>query len=204
VVAACISGYLHLLSRAVDGRDFTLTSLKEGFKSGFGALFWDVISVGFALMLIGMGVGLVTAPAGENAAAIGAMVGLAMAFFLNPVPELIYQQQTRSFALLLASARFMLAHPVVWFLPTLLFVLALLAPTGALHVEDPRRLLLVVADALSPRGLLVALGSMVSVGWWTLPPVLLFVHYAMVFRGLLFQSLASINPRRQAWLAQSR
>jgi hypothetical protein len=200
IAAACASGYLHLLSLAVQGRPLTMANLKEGF----GALFWDVVSVGFALWIIGFLVSMLTGGAGDNAPALSAMVGLAMAFFLNPVPELIYQQKTRSFELLLTSARFMLAHPLVWFLPTLLFVVVLLAPSGALQVEDPRLLLLVVSGALSPVGVLRALGAMLAVAWWSLPLLLLFLHYAMVFRGLLFQALETGNPRRQAWIAQSR
>jgi hypothetical protein len=200
VAAACASGYLHLLSRAVEGSPLRADNLKEGF----GALFWDVISVGFALWIIGLVVTVLTAPAGANAEAFTAMFGLAMAFFLNPVPELIYQRKTRSFELLLTSARFMLAHPVIWFLPSLLFVVILLLPTGALQVEDPRLLLLRIADGLSPVGVLRALGTMLSVAWWSLPLVLFFVHYAMVFRGLLFQALQTDNPRRRAWLAQNR
>jgi hypothetical protein len=200
VAAACSSGYLHLLSRAVEGRPLSFDNLKEGF----GALFWDVISVGFALWIIGFLVTMVSAPAGPNAPALKAMASLAMAFFLSPVPELLYQQQTRSFALLMTSARFMLAHPLVWFLPTVLFVLVLLAPTGALQVEDPRQLLLVVAGSLTPAGVFSALATLVINDWWSLPLMLLFVHYAMVFRGLLFQALETDNPRRRAWIAQNR
>jgi hypothetical protein len=200
VAAACASGYLHLLSRAVENRPLTFDNLKEGF----GALFWDVVSVSFALWIIGWVVTIIAAPARENAPALEAMAAVAMTFFLNPVPELIYQHHTRSFALLMTSARFMLAHPLVWFLPSVLFVLALLWPTGALQVEDARRLLPVVAGALSPLGLLKVVGSLISIAWWSLPLVLLFVHFAMVFRGLLFQALETDNPRRRAWLAQNR
>ena len=40
---------------------------------------------------------------------------------------------------------------------------------------------------------------------WTLPLFLVLFHYAMVFRGLLFEALASGNSaRRAAWISQLR
>ena len=76
--------------------------------------------------------GLVIRGAGDRGDAIAAIVGLAMAFFLNPVPELIYLGRSRSFDLLLESCRFVMANPVVWFLPNLIFaVLLLVAHRGA-------------------------------------------------------------------------
>ena len=53
-----------------------------------------------------------------------------MAFFFNAVPELLYQGNSRSFALLIASGRFMVANPVVWLLPNIVFAALLLLPTG--------------------------------------------------------------------------
>src|SRR5688572_7476604 len=106
VGAACLSGYLYLLSQAVQGSKLRL----DDFKRGFGALFWDVVSVMFAVWIISFLVGMVAAGAGPNGPAVQAMVGLAMAFFLNPVPEMIYLGRSRSFDLLLQSARFVLAN----------------------------------------------------------------------------------------------
>ena len=111
----------------------------EDSAAGFAALFWDVISVMFALWIIGLLVMLLVRGAGDRGDAIAAMVGLAMAFFLNPVPELIYLGRSRSFDLLLESARFVMANPVVWFLPNLVFAFLLLLPTGALAVSQPGR-----------------------------------------------------------------
>jgi hypothetical protein len=196
VSAACISGYLYLLSQAVQGLPLRLSD----FKSSFGALFWDVISVMFALWIIGFVLEILVKGAGHNGEAIQAMIMLAMAFFLNPVPELIYQGKTRSFELLHQSARFVLANPVAWFLPNLLFAVVLLAPSGALMVEHPGLLLVTFSQVFSVGGLLAF-----AVKWkWAIPLLLLFLHYVMVFRGLLFQALSGDSARRRAWQAQLR
>jgi hypothetical protein len=196
--AACVSGYLHFLAQAVQGRKVTLADL----KTGFGALFWDVISVMFALWIIGFVVDALVGGAGDNGPAIAAMVALAMAFFLNPAPEMIYLGEARSFRLLLESSNFVLAHPVAWFLPNLIFAVAVLAPTGLLSVSQPGELLLVFSSIFSIRGVM---SLFASVPPWAIPLLLIFFHFVMVFRGLLFQGLsAGSNPRRRQWEALNR
>jgi len=141
----------------------------------------------------------------EHGDAIAAMIGLAMAFFLNPVPEMIYLGNSRSFALLLESARFVFANPVAWFLPNLIFALILLAPTGTLAVSHPGELLLVFSQVFSPSGVMQILTGMMVwrfPGVLLLPVALLFFHYVMVFRGLLFEGLTSGGARRRAWQAR--
>jgi hypothetical protein len=196
--AACVSGYLHFLSQAVQGRKVSLADLSTGFR----ALFWDVISVMFALWIIGFVVDAVVRGAGDNGPAIAAIVALAMAFFLNPVPELIYLGQARSFRLLLESANFVLAHPVAWFLPNLIFAVAVLFPVGLPSIHQPGELLLLFSAVFSMRGVI---SIFAAVPPWALPFVLLFFHYVMVFRGLLFQGLGlENNPRRRQWQAMNR
>jgi hypothetical protein len=195
VAAACGSGYLYLLLQAVRG----LPLRWEDLRRGFGALFCDVISVMFALWIIGLGVMLLVRGAGPNGPAISAMVGLAMAFFLNPVPELIYLGRSRSFDLLLESARFVLANPIVWFLPNLVFALLFLAPSGALAVGHPGELLLVFSAIFSPGGLARVFAAL---PFWTFPLLLLLLHYVMVFRGLLFEAITSGSARRREWQAR--
>jgi hypothetical protein len=195
VAAACASSYLHLLLQAVRGLPLRLDDLRRGF----GAMFGDVISVMFALWIIRLIVSVLVRGAGDQGDAIAAMVGLAMAFFLNPVPELIYLGRSRSFALLLDSARFVMANPVAWLLPNLVFAILLLLPTGALSVSHPGELLLVFSAVFSPTGVFASFGSLPL---WILPLFLLLVHYAMVFRGLLFEALSSGSARRRAWQAR--
>ncbi len=200
VIAACWSSYLELASQAVSGSKIRLRW--DEFRRTFGARFWDVISVMFAFWIIS----LVTQPAlnSPQGARIAAILGIAIAFFFNPVPELLYQGHSRSFALLIDSGRFMVAHPLVWLLPNLVFASLLLLPTGQLTVEKPAELLLVFgATFSSPMGL----GAMVT-AWpvWAWPLILFGLHYAMVFRGLLFRELSQGggNARLRAFRAKMR
>jgi hypothetical protein len=154
----------------------------------------------FAFWIISLLLGpALKGPQGERVAAV---FGLAVAFFFNAVPELLYQGQTRSFALLVASGRFMIANPVVWLLPNLVFASLLLLPTGRLAVNHPAELLLVFGSTFSsPLGLVTMVAA-----WpiWSWPLILFGLHYAMVFRGLLFQSLSSgsDNARMRAFRAK--
>lgn len=201
VVAGCWSSYLELASQAVAGSRIRLSWAE--FRRTFVARFWDVVSVMFAFWIISLLLGpALRGPDGERVAAV---FGLAVAFFFNAVPELLYQGHSRSFALLLDSGRFMIANPVVWLLPNLVFAALLLWPTGHLAVRHPAELLLVFGNTFSsPLGLV----SMVT-AWpmWTWPLILFGLHYVMVFRGLLFQRLssgsgASGNARLRAFKAK--
>ena len=200
VAAACWSSYLELISQAVAGGSIRLRW--DDFKGTFGARFSDVISVMFAFFIIGF----LTRPlgAGPNGAAITAILGIAMAFFFNAVPELLYQGNTRSFSLLLSSARFMLANPVVWLLPNIAFAAAVLAAGGGLHFQRPAEVLLAFGNTFSPPVGVVALFA--GLPLWALPLALFAVHYAMVFRGVLFRELAGGggNARLRAFQAHMR
>lgn len=195
VAIACASSYLHLLAQAVDGTRVQLAD----FKQGFGARFWDVMSVGFAFWILGFVLQIFGS--GPKGPALQAIAGLAMAFFFNATPELLYQGRTRSFALLGESARFVLANPVAWFLPNLAFATGLLAATGALRVSHPGELLLAFAAIFTPAGLARAFAGLPP---WAMLPGLLLVHYAMVFRGVLFQELSSGSARQRAYRARLR
>src|SRR5687767_8723606 len=70
VSAACLSGYLHMLSQAVRGSRVSLADL----RAGFGALFWDVISVMFALWVINFVVSYFVRGAGPQGPALAAVV----------------------------------------------------------------------------------------------------------------------------------
>ena len=200
VLAACWSSYLELVSQAVAGSKIRLSWID--FRRTFAARLWDVVSVMFAFWIISLLMSpMMGGPHGERVAAV---FGLAVAFFFNAVPELLYQGHSRSFALLLDSARFMIAHPVVWLLPNLAFATLLLLPTGRLSVNQPAELLLVFGSTFSsPLGLAGMVGA-----WpmWAWPLILFGLHYAMVFRGLLFQQLSSgvDNPRLRAFRAKMR
>jgi hypothetical protein len=200
VAAACWSSYLTLISQAVTGS--TIRIRWSDFRGTFGAHLWDVVSVMFAFWIIS----LLTGPlrTGPNGPAVSAILAIAAAFFFNAVPELLYQGRSRSFSLLMDSARFMLAHPVVWMLPNLVFAALALGVTGQLDVEHPAELLLVFGGFFSSpleAGMLLA-----RLPVWAWPLGLAGLHYVMVFRGVLFAELDSgaDNPRLRAFRAQLR
>jgi hypothetical protein len=198
VVAACWSSYLELASQAVAGSKIRLNWTE--LRHTFGARFGNVISVMFAFWIISLLMGpALRGPEGERVAAV---FGIAVAFFFNAVPELLYQGHSRSFALLIESGRFMIANPVVWLLPNLVFASLLLLPTGRLAVNHPGELLLVFGNSFSsPLGLV---GMVTAWPIWSWPLILFGLHYAMVFRGILFQRLSSgsDNARMRAFRAK--
>jgi hypothetical protein len=197
LIAFLISSYLHLLSLVVVGRPIRIAD----FRESFGARFWDVVSVLFALWIIDFGLGFLTSGAGDRGQIVMVLVGLAMAVFFNPVPELIYlgQGRVRSFALLAESGRFISAHWPEWLGPNALFAIAILAPTG-LMAGGP-----VAARILSLESLFSFVGLVVTVlrlPIWLAPIMLIFITWAMVFRGLLFVELATgKNRRMRQWSA---
>jgi hypothetical protein len=200
VAAACWSSYLTLISQAVVGSKIRLSW--TDFKATFGVHFWDVVSVMFAFWVIGfLAASLLGGPNGPGLAAI---LAVATAFFFNVVPELLYQGRSRSFALLMDSGRFMVAHPVVWMLPNLVFATVILGVTGQLQVARPAELLLVFGGFFSSPATAALLVAQLPP--WAFPLVLAGIHYAMVFRGILFSELdrGADNPRLRAFRAQLR
>jgi hypothetical protein len=191
VSAACWSSYLELISQAVRAPRFELSWTE--FKGTFLARFGDVISVMFAFWIISF----VTTPLsqGPRGAAVGAIIGFAMAFFFNAVPELLYQGSSRSFALLIESGKFVTEHPVTWLLPNVIFAAIAFAPIGMLDVRHPAELLVLFGSTFSSPGGIAALFSRIPI--WGMPIALVGLHFVMVFRGLLFHALVSgyANPR---------
>jgi hypothetical protein len=194
VIAAFISSYLHLLAQAVAGRPITALDLRQSF----GARFWDVVSVLFALWIIQLGVGMLTANMGPRGSIVAALVGLTMAVFFNPVPELIYQGSSRSFALLGEAARFVSARWPEWLAPNLLFAAAVLAPLGLWERQSAGATLLHLQALFSVSGLAQVIASIPLA---LAPLMLLFLHWAMVLRGLLFAELnatSGLSARQRA------
>jgi len=195
VVAFLISSYLHLLSLAVADRRIGLRDVRESF----GARFWDVVSVLFALWVIQLLVELVTSGAGDRGRIIGVLVGLTMVVFFNAVPELIYlaRGQVRSFALLMESARFISRHWPEWLVPTALMAAVVLAPFGLVQHGTAAERLLNMQSLFSLDGIVLVV---VALPLWLKPLMLLFITWAMVFRGLLFAALASgAAARKRSW-----
>jgi hypothetical protein len=202
VLAACWSSYLELISQVVAAGKIRLSWAE--LKRTFAARLWDVISVMFAFWILSF----VTQQfvSGPHGIALSAIFGLAMAFFFNVVPELLYQGQTRSFSLLLDSGRFMFAHPVVWLLPNVVFAAVALWAIGDLReVHHLAEVLIAFGNTFSsPAGVARIFAGLPL---WALPIALFVLHFVMVFRGILFAELSAGrggNARLRAFQAASR
>jgi len=200
VVAACWSSYLELISQAVAGSKIRIRL--DDFKRTFLARFWNVISVMFAFWIIA----LLTGPLirGPNEVAMSAIIGFAMAFFFNAVPELLYQGSSRSFSLLMDSARFMFRFPVVWLLPNVVFAALALVASGRFDVKHPAEVLILFGSTFSSPAGIASL--FIGLPRWALPIALAALHYVMIFRGILFRELVSGggNARLRAFQAKMR
>jgi hypothetical protein len=186
VAAACLGAYLSLLGAAVSGSPIRLADLKNGLRA-----LWDVMSVGFALWIISLLVKVLVGAAGDKGPAVAGVFSLAVAIFLNVVPELIYNSRNRSFALLKESASWIMANPFAWFPPNLVFAFAFLWAVGALSFSSPGELLVRLA-ALGSGGVL---GLAAGAPLWKVPLLIVFLHYVMVFRGLLYRELSTGSRR---------
>lgn len=204
IEAACISSYLHLLSVVVSGSKLTW----DDARVGFFALLWDVIAVLFVLWIASWGIGALVRAVPERAAFISAAWGLLVAIFLNPVPEIIYLRGGNArvagvdwFATYLIgpSIRFIQAHWIEWFLPNLVFGFALVALVMGVRGLDAPTLMTLLPSLFSLEGAyLLAPSLLEGNSLWLAPVVLALCHYAMVYRGLLFQEL-----QRGGWRARS-
>ena len=187
VAAACFGAYLSLLASALDGGKLRLADLKSGLRA-----VWDVVSVFFALWIIGLVVGMLKNMAGPKAEAVGGVAALAAAIFFNVVPELIYQSSNRSFALLKESVSFVTEKAFTWFPPNLVFAFVILWATNTLSFSSPGELLVRLSQLGSVGGVLGLIGG---APLWMAPLLIAFVHFVMVFRGLLFRELTSGSTR---------
>ncbi len=189
--ALCISSYLYLLSQAVAGSRITLGDLRRNFAS----LFFQVIGVLFILWIVGSLVEFLARAATDHAAFISAAYGLAVAVFLNPVPEIIYQGRSpgRTTDVLLASFRFIQSSWTEWFLPNILFGVALLGIAYGGQALNAQTLMTTLPGLFTLQGGYQLAPSLLSGSQhlWLWPVLLAIVHYAMVFRGVLFRELAT-------------
>ncbi len=206
VEALCISSYLSLVGRAVRSEPLRLADLRDSFL----AHLWDVVGVLFFLWIAGTAVHFLAQALDDHAAFLLAAWALAIAVFLNPVPEQIYQGRSpgQTTALLLESARFIQKHWAEWFVPNLLFGLALLTLAYGQDAFRVETLTLTLPSLFSLQGVYGLASSLIRTSsyddFWRGPVILALVHLAMVFRGLLFQELATGSWRVRAFRSRTR
>ncbi len=194
VVAFLASSYLNLVSLAVAGRKIGLGDFRDSFLAYFG----DVISVMFATWIIQLVVSVLTRDAGDRGTIIFVLVDLTMVVFFNPIPEMIYLGggRTRSFALLMEAGRFITAHWPEWLAPSVVMAAVLLAPTGLIQHGPLAMRLLAFQSLFSLEGVAMTVNK---IPLWLAPFMLIFINWAMVFRGLLFTELTFRVRRPRPW-----
>jgi len=194
VVAFLASSYLNLISLAVAGRKIGFGDFRDSFLAHFS----DVISVMFATWVIQLVVSVLTCDAGDRGTIIFVLVDLTMVVFFNPVPEMIYLGggRTRSFGLLLEAGRFITAHWPEWLAPSVVIAAVLLAPTGLIQHGPLAMRLLAFQSLFSLDGLTTTVDRIPLL---LKPFILIFLNWAMVFRGLLFTELTFRVRRPRPW-----
>jgi hypothetical protein len=194
VVAFLASSYLTLVSLAVAGRKIGLGDFRQSFLAHFG----DVISVMFATWVIQLVASVVARSFGDRGTIIFVLVDLTMVVFFNPIPEMIYLGggRTRSFGLLMEAARFITAHWPEWLAPSIVIAAVLLAPTGLIQHGPLAMRLLAFQSLFSLDGLTATVNRIPLL---LKPLMLIFLNWAMVFRGLLFTELTLRVRRPRPW-----
>ncbi len=189
VGAAFCAGYLSLLASAVAGQPIRLVDLKNGLRA-----IWDVVSVLFIMWIISLVLRPIVAAAGPRGDAISGVVQLAIAIFFNAVPETLYLGGERSIQAIKKSASFVMEHPLGWFGPNLVLAFVFFWATGNLDFSSFGELVVRLSALASVQGVLtLILGAAGQL--WKIPLLIVFVHFAMVFRGLLYKELGTGSSR---------
>ena len=152
----------------------------------------------FATWVIQLVVSMVARSFGDRGTIIFVLVDLTMVVFFNPVPEMIYLGggRTRSFGLLMEAGRFISAHWPEWLAPSIVMAAVLLAPTGLIQHGPLAMRLLAFQSLFSLDGLTATLNQ---IPLRLKPFILIFISWAMVFRGLLFTELSFRVRRPRPW-----
>jgi hypothetical protein len=172
---ACLSSGLYLIQNIVQVGKTNF----DDFLKGFTVYFWELVRIAFILW-IPLWVASQALASVPNGRLIFALIQIALYFFLNPVPEFIYQTRSSGVELLSASYGFIVENWIEWFIPNIVLTLA-----GYLLLY-----LLGILAAGLPGFLQVFLVALVFG---------LCLTYVMVFRGFLFAELNGTNRRSRVY-----
>ncbi|MDQ3263902.1 MAG: hypothetical protein M3Y59_09605 [Myxococcota bacterium] len=171
VLIALYSSYLYFVAGLVMSGRVHISEL----KGSFGRLFWPVMGVSFVVWIANLLVSLLAGSTAQGAAiqTLFALV-VALAVFINPTPEVIYDRGSHSgMATLQKSFAFTQDNWIEWYLPNLLL--------GGLGYLVFRYM-----GALGYGGLVVL--ALVAGS---------FLHLVMVFRGHLYRALDGSSHRQR-------
>ncbi len=194
LTAACAGTYLASLQDALSVR----RSLgPAAVRQHLGAHTWDILGVLFPIWIVELVLSLGGVPS-----VVSLVFGIAVALFLNPVPELIGRTRSGGIELLREAWQFMMNHGPEWLAPQVLAlgVLWLIFPSQALPI----------LTLFGPRFGFVTAGSLAvsagsgAVGWAIGFGLVALVHLMMLFRGALFTRLSGGGRRARDWQERLR
>jgi hypothetical protein len=163
------ASFLYVVAELVRGSPVRLSEMPSSIRP----FFWPIINVLFVLWIADLFVRPLLA---SSANAFGLELGITAILFvvLNAVPEIIYQKQVYGgLSTIGASVSFIQENWIEWFIPNVLF-------GAALWFGMP----LLAAVPLGSLAAPVAIGA--------------FAHFAMIFRGFLFEVLDGSTARQRA------
>jgi hypothetical protein len=157
-------------------------------RANLGRYTWEIVRVNFPIYLATLLVGIVSP-------ALGLALGVAIFFFLNPLPEMIGRAGADGVDLIREAARFVLKDGIEWFVamavaitPLVLLVsvqagLGFGASFGFVYAGGA----VFEAVGRSPVGVVFGLVGVAG------------THLVMLFRGALYVRLSSSGRRGRAW-----
>jgi hypothetical protein len=193
VEAALCAGYLSLLSSSVAGEKIRWSDLRTGMRA-----IWDVMSVLMLLWILDWVLGRALPEGGRHTTAILGLVQLAIAIFLNAVPEVIYLRGSRFVQAIQDSASFVMENPVAWFVPNIVLAVVFLGLTGTVDLSSTAAFATQLSGLASAQGVVFIIAGTLRQPW-KIPVLIAFVHFAMVFRGLLYKELSQGSSRMRAF-----
>ncbi|MGE0821352.1 MAG: hypothetical protein AB7G75_35420 [Candidatus Binatia bacterium] len=191
ISAMCTSSYLYFVAGTVNGQRMFPSDLMESWRPYLG----PVITILFFLFIVQMLLRFALPPVAASRDILF-IIQLVLMVILNPIPEIIYLGRSEGLGMLQESVEFLRESGLEWFLPLVLLTLfSIILPVPFL--VSPFQVGQLSLPPLSAAGLL---GSLTGLVQGILSAVFLFV--LMVFRGLLFRSLASGTRRQRIFRAR--
>lgn len=183
VNSSIVSSYLYSLFNIISYGRFSLDIFKNGFTQ-YVRKIYGIFFIGYLGRLL---LSLVAPMFGVSAGFITIIVGIMVAFVLNPLPEAVYLKSYGSLDTITYSLEFLKENFVQWFVPNLLFYGVIYLLTGQLLFNLFNTNLEFVFSSNVLDILLFAVGQVIF-------------SFMMVYRGHLFKVLSTSNRRKRMFM----
>ncbi|SCY97488.1 hypothetical protein [Alkaliphilus peptidifermentans] len=183
--SALISNYLYLLNCIVTRNKISF----QDFKDGFTAYLRKVWGILFVFWVASLAFDLVVAPLlmfTLSPTALRLMISFLLFILLNSLPEVIYQKHYNPWETITYSMAFVRDNWLEWFIPNSILFLVLFFFTGNLITSITRYSLLNIF--LNSQGILLYILGQI------------WLAFAMIYRGYLFDLLSTSNRRKRLFM----